>query len=622
MFAAATAVFDSLIPFFQDFRQALKRFLLQYVLRKPVDDVFNRSMASTHHYSTHYRVNMGESPHLHTPHSHTPLTSSPIPGTPLDELRSRTSTLGSCGHWHYNPRGISTSPSHPSSPALMMQSIGRPLLCEPSRPRAATFTSLTSQAHTRIPTTPRDVSSQPLLFPPTILKQDATQEEHSLTKEQATKSNSHNSLPTQQQHLTTQPYNTAKADPVTHSSNENTGSEGFTGKHTKMTSETDTKSRHVTESICDGEACGDIEKTNVTEPARAQQDTPDERQARDPKSTTFFLHGSSHSLNTEATMIAPSVLVTDSDVQSKTSQYEKSDCEDNCSEACESRCHEIKCGSQEKYMEDTAGGELENNTVLFHSHVMLNVQGDTKETGRRDRPLSTPSTFSKSSDQNKEEDTLLIPQYIAEKNEGETVEEKCTLQKDSKEDTAGNGSHFSLVQNTQAVRSRIPCSTKLLPNGSSCGITCQHKNSAEDTTNEKMTHLSAHTETLHNQYYMSTSDWKIGSNQSQNKSSCDSTTPLLNNIDPHLQQGLHKPMVVEEMTSTKSEEENSPTHSVLPQQLSKYLPKILQRQKGGRRGNKWWSDVMRNKSYHGLSLEIKPSDHVQRAQSISGAIET
>lgn len=503
----------------------------------------------------------------------------------------------------------------------MMQYIGRPVLCEPFRPRAATFTSLTAQTRTKIPTALRDASSQPLLFPPTVLKQDVTQEERSLTKGQAPTSNSHDSLPTHK-HLTTQPYNTAKPDPLsTQSSNQDAGSK----THTKTTQKTDTKSRHVTESLCDGEACGDIEKTNVTESAnvtRAQQDTPEERPARDPQSPTFFLHCSSHSLNTEATMISPSVLVTDSDVLSKTSQYEKSDCEDNCSEACESRCHEIKCGSQEKYTGDKAGGEHESNTVLSHSHVLLNVQGDSKKTGRGDRPLeSTPPATSKSKDQSKEEDTLLIPKYIAEKNEGKTVEEKCTLHKDSREDTAGNGSHFSLVQNTQAVRSRIPCSTKLLPNGSSCGITCQHKNSAEDTANEQVAHLPANTETLHNQFYTSTCDWKIGSNQSQNKSSCDSTTPLLKNIDPHLQQGLHKP-TVEEVASTNPEEENSPTRSVLPQQLNKYLPKILQRQKGGRRGKKWWSDVMRNKSYHGLSLEIKPSDHVQRAQSISGAIET
>ncbi|KAK4321331.1 hypothetical protein Pmani_007851 [Petrolisthes manimaculis] len=565
-----------------DFRQALKRFLVQYVLRKPVDDVFNRSMASAHHYSTHHRVNVGESPHFHTPHSHTPHSGSPLPGTPLDELRSRTSTLGNCGQWQYNSRGIYVSPSHPSSPALM--TVGRSTLIEPFRPRAATFTSLTAQAHTKTPAASRDSFSQPLLSPPMILKPYATQQQHSLTTKQATISNSPYSTQTHQ-HLSTQPYYTTTPDPISHS--QHTEDKELTDTNTKTTQKTDSKGIRVPESACDGEACCDTEKTYITEATnvtRAPQAMSEERQARDPQSPTFFIYCSSQSLNTDIrtkeTMIGPSVFVTDSD-----KQCEKSDCEINC---CE-------------------------------------VQGDTMELCQGNKPQSTPSIISNCPNQSKEEDTL----HITEKNEGAEVEESCTLQKHSKEDTAENGSHFSLVQNTQAVRSRTPCSTKLMPNGSSCGITAssayKHKNSKEDTASEQLAYLPTPTKTLHNQLYTSTTDWKTGSTQSQDNKGSDSTLPLLVNIDPHMQQGLHKPIATEETASTKPLDENSPTRSLLPRELSKYLPKILQRQKGsksGRRGNSWWSDVMRNKSYHGLSLEIKPTDHVKRAQSISGAIES
>ncbi|KAK3856013.1 hypothetical protein Pcinc_037617 [Petrolisthes cinctipes] len=569
-----------------DFRQALKRFLVQYVLRKPVDDVFNRSMASAHHYSTHHRVNVGESPHLHTPHSHTPLSGSPLPGTPLDELRSRTSTLGNCGKWQYNSRGIYVSPSHPSSPALM--TVGRCTLIEPFRPRAATFTSLTAQAHTNTPAAPRDSSSQPLLSPPVILKPYATQQQHSLTTKQATISNSPYSLQTHQ-HLSTQPYYTTTPDPLSHS--QHTEDKELTDTNIKTTQKADTKGIRVPDSACDGEACCDTEKTYITEATnltRAPQAMSEERRARDPQSPTFFIYCSSQSLNTDIstkeTMIGPSVFVTNSD-----KQCEKSDCEINCSE----------------------------------------VQGDTMELSQGNKPQSTPSIISNCPNQSKEEDTLLIPQHNTKKNEGAEVEESCTLQKHSREDTAENGSHFSLVQNTQAVRSRTSCSTKLMPNGSSCGITAssayKHKNSREDTASEQLAYLPTPTKTLHNQLYTSTWDWKTGNTQSQDNKGSDSTLPLLVNIDPHMQQGLHKPIAIEETASTKPLDENSPTRSLLPRELSKYLPKILQRQKGsksGRRGNSWWSDVMRNKSYHGVSLDIKPPDHVKRAQSISGAIET
>ncbi|XP_042217308.1 uncharacterized protein LOC121862934 [Homarus americanus] len=68
--------------------------------------------------------------------------------------------------------------------------------------------------------------------------------------------------------------------------------------------------------------------------------------------------------------------------------------------------------------------------------------------------------------------------------------------------------------------------------------------------------------------------------------------------------------------------------SGISKQLSKYLPEILRRREGGlrskntRKTKNWWAEMMRQRSYHGISLELKNSKHVKRAQSISGAIET
>lgn len=61
--------------------------------------------------------------------------------------------------------------------------------------------------------------------------------------------------------------------------------------------------------------------------------------------------------------------------------------------------------------------------------------------------------------------------------------------------------------------------------------------------------------------------------------------------------------------------------------LSKYFPQIPRRESGHRSKNlrktkNWWSEMMRHRSYHGVSLGLKDSKYKKRAQSVSGAIET
>lgn len=128
----------------KDFRHALKAFILEKILRRRLhsEPLSHRSLVSPHH-STLYRVAVGGgSPQLanfHTPHTHnTPIQSSPSPvaGTPSG-IRSRSSTLGSYGHW-LQSKGVSSTTSLGKTP----EDKDEPL----SRPRAATITSHTSPA--------------------------------------------------------------------------------------------------------------------------------------------------------------------------------------------------------------------------------------------------------------------------------------------------------------------------------------------------------------------------------------------------------------------------------------------------------------------------------------------
>ncbi|XP_064088045.1 5-hydroxytryptamine receptor 2A-like isoform X2 [Macrobrachium nipponense] len=128
----------------KDFRHALKTFILEKILRRKAqsEPLSHRSLVSPHH-STLYRVAVGGgSPQLanfHTPHTHnTPIqsSSSPVAGTPSGN-RSRSSTLGSYGHW-LQSKGVSSTVSLGKTP----EDKDEPLC----RPRAATITSHTSPA--------------------------------------------------------------------------------------------------------------------------------------------------------------------------------------------------------------------------------------------------------------------------------------------------------------------------------------------------------------------------------------------------------------------------------------------------------------------------------------------
>ncbi|XP_068218286.1 uncharacterized protein AdoR isoform X2 [Palaemon carinicauda] len=127
----------------KDFRLALKRFILERILRRKLqsDLVSHRSVVSAHH-STLYRVAVGGgSPQLanvNTPHTNTPIpgSTSPVAGTPSG-IRSRSSTLGSYGHW-FQAKGVSSSVSLEKTPEDTNEL--------PTRPRAATIISHTSPA--------------------------------------------------------------------------------------------------------------------------------------------------------------------------------------------------------------------------------------------------------------------------------------------------------------------------------------------------------------------------------------------------------------------------------------------------------------------------------------------
>ncbi|XP_069938097.1 uncharacterized protein [Cherax quadricarinatus] len=68
--------------------------------------------------------------------------------------------------------------------------------------------------------------------------------------------------------------------------------------------------------------------------------------------------------------------------------------------------------------------------------------------------------------------------------------------------------------------------------------------------------------------------------------------------------------------------------SCVSKEFGKYLPQILRRREGGLRSKcskkkrNWWTELMRQKSYHGISFELKSSKHMKRAQSISGALDS
>ncbi|XP_071532916.1 uncharacterized protein AdoR isoform X4 [Panulirus ornatus] len=61
--------------------------------------------------------------------------------------------------------------------------------------------------------------------------------------------------------------------------------------------------------------------------------------------------------------------------------------------------------------------------------------------------------------------------------------------------------------------------------------------------------------------------------------------------------------------------------------IGKYFPQIPRKESGPRSKNvrktkNWWSEMIRHRSYHGVSLGLKGSKYKKRAQSVSGAIET
>lgn len=193
----------------QDFRLALKSFIMRYILRRPLDtdNPFNRSIASQHYQSTVHRFNVNDTAcltNLHTPRSHnSPVSGSPLPGMSMDGIRSRASTLGSFGPWDSN-RALSTSISFPSSPAFTTPSSVAAHLGDLSSHRYPRSTTLSSHVG---PTSAADIqdaaneSSQVLLSSAVTLCVPPTHHGHTLNSYTSTHNNNL-SPPDQQPHLT------------------------------------------------------------------------------------------------------------------------------------------------------------------------------------------------------------------------------------------------------------------------------------------------------------------------------------------------------------------------------------------------------------------------------------
>ena len=190
------------ISFLQDFRLALKAFILQHILCRPVDpdQAFKRSLASLHHHSTVHRVNVNDSylTNLHTPRSHnSPASGSPLPGMPMDGIRSRSSTLGSFGPWD-SYKALSTSVSFPSSPAFTTSpSVGVHTSDFLSHhPRIATLNTYDGHTSAKDTHDAVDDSSQPLLSSAITLCVPSIHHSHSLN---STTLHNNNLLPADQQ---------------------------------------------------------------------------------------------------------------------------------------------------------------------------------------------------------------------------------------------------------------------------------------------------------------------------------------------------------------------------------------------------------------------------------------
>lgn len=202
------AGFTSVSFCLQDFRLALKAFILHHILRRPVDpdQAFNRSLASLHHHSTVHRVNVNDTTYLtnlHTPRSHnSPVSGSPLPGMSMDGIRSRSSTLGSFGPWD-SYKALSTSVSFPSSPAFTTSSSVAAHTSDllSHRPRAATLNSHTGPTSTSDTHDAANDSSQPLLSSAITLCVPPTQHGHMLNS-YTSSHNSDLSPADQQPHLT------------------------------------------------------------------------------------------------------------------------------------------------------------------------------------------------------------------------------------------------------------------------------------------------------------------------------------------------------------------------------------------------------------------------------------
>ncbi|KAG0693162.1 Adenosine receptor A2a [Chionoecetes opilio] len=190
----------------QDFRLALKTFILHNILRRPValDKTFNRSLASLHHHSIMHRVNVNDAclTNLHTPRSHnSPASGSPLPGMSMDGIRSRSSTLGSYGPWD-SYRALSTSASFPSSPAFTTPSSVAAHSTDISshRPRAAILNSHDGPTSTMNTHGAADDSSQQPLLPSAVtLYVPTTHHGHTLNSSTP----SHKLSAGQQSHLNT-----------------------------------------------------------------------------------------------------------------------------------------------------------------------------------------------------------------------------------------------------------------------------------------------------------------------------------------------------------------------------------------------------------------------------------
>ncbi|XP_069160678.1 uncharacterized protein [Procambarus clarkii] len=526
----------------KDFRNALKAFILHRLLRRPIDPDYGygRTLVSAN-YSNIYRVNQAGSTHLPSPQPLLAYNTPPLPDTPLDELRSRSSTIGSYGPLSSN-RNLSPSLSFPPSPATVM-TIGdgvQELSSCASRPRAATITSHTSPASATIPLISTDESSQPLLSSSVTMNGPRQQPETNGVRRASTLP----PLSSQSSDMTATSLNI-----LPHSDRESSCEANIN----LTTSDTSSASALISETICNG-ARGDVSDAVIPEATTTT--------SLQTTSSNCSSLASRHKIDQKENVQSSEPWCGGGDGAARSSMYSSHTCSSTLSSS------------------DTYSGSLAKEALLIPPCKEQLNTSTSNETLLACRAFDGTSISNQSipiCGSNEESVGMVESPELFTQQEGaaQTQIREVALADD----------HVVLINQTS-----LP-----IPNGSACNF------SARPVDGDNCT-----------------------SQSDDNSSGCDaSTLPCLGSSTEEQRAKTCR----EEDPSCRAAAGWTTEQSRVSKELSKYLPKILRRESGlrsknSRKNKSWWTELMRQRSYHGISLELKSSKHVDRAQSISGAIET